>query len=506
LNKVLLIVLDGYGEGKNYKYNAVIRSETPFLDQLRENYPKTILQCCGNDVGLPKGGMGGSEVGHFTMGAGRIVYQSLEEINRSIAKKDFFKLKKLKEAAAYCRKNDTKFHILGMISDQGIHSHLNHLYTLLKFAKAEKLKKVYIHAITDGRDVPERSASKFIKEVNSEIKKLGLGKIVTIIGRFYAMDRDTNWKRTQKAYDLYTLGKGIKEKSGITAIKNEYKEGTATDYYIKPILLDEEGLIENKDAVVFFNYRSDRAIQITRAFTQKKFQEFKRKKVVLPKFVCFGPYSKIAPVLFAPNEVKSNLGETLSKKGKSQLRIAETDKYAHVTFFFNSQVKKPYKGEKWLLAPSPKVDSYAKKPQMSAKKITNIFIKETNKRKQIDFVIVNFANCDLVGHSGDFKATVIGVETVDKCLSKMIPDAIKKGYKIILTADHGNAEWMRYDNGNPCPSHSFNPVICMLISDEGKKYKLQKGKSLGLKDIAPTVLDLMGVKQPREMTGKSLIK
>ena len=290
MKKTLLIILDGYGEGKDFKYNAVTRSNTPFLDELRNNYPSTLLKCKGEDVGLPKGSMGGSEVGHFTMGAGRIVYQSLEEINQSIKKKDFFKLKELKKAAKYCREKDTKFHILGMISDQGIHSHLNHLFALLKFAKAEKLKKVYIHAITDGRDVPERSASKFIRKVNAEIKKLKLGKIATVIGRYYAMDRDNNFERTKKAYDLYTLNKGSKEQSALTGIKYEYEKGTKTDYYINPILLDKNGEITNNDAVVFFNYRSDRAQELTKAFTVKNYKNFKREKVVLPKFVCFGPY------------------------------------------------------------------------------------------------------------------------------------------------------------------------------------------------------------------------
>ncbi len=503
MSKVLLIVLDGYGEGKNYKWNAVTKSKTPFLDSIRKKYPKTILKCSGNDVGLPKGAMGGSEVGHFTIGAGRIVYQSLEEINRSIKKGDFFKLKKLKEAATYCRKTGAKFHILGMISDQGIHSHLNHLFALLKFAKHEKLKNICIHAITDGRDVPEKSAAKYIKIVEKEIKKLGLGKIVNLIGRYYAMDRDKNYEtRTQKAYDLYTLGKGSKEQDPEAAIKKQYKQGVETDYYIKPISLDKEGIIRNKDAVVFYNFRSDRAIQITRAFTEKDFKDFPRKKKILPRFVCFGPYSDIAPVLFAPNEVKNNLSRVLSRVGKTQLRIAETDKYGHVTFFFNSQVKKAYRSERWVLIPSPKVPSYADTPEMSAKKITKRLIKEF--RGSPDFIVCNFANCDLVGHSGDFKATVKGVETVDECLKDLVPAALEEDYKIILTADHGNAEWMRYDNGDPCPSHSFNPVMCALITND--KYKLRKTKNLGLQDIAPTILDLMKVKKPREMTGKSLIK
>ncbi|MCK9186633.1 2,3-bisphosphoglycerate-independent phosphoglycerate mutase [Candidatus Gracilibacteria bacterium] len=504
--KVLLIILDGYGEGKDYAYNAVTRSKTPYINELRKNYPTTLLKTEGNYVGLPKNSMGGSEVGHFTMGAGRIVFQSLEEINRSIQSKKFFNLKELKKAAQLCKKNNSKFHIMGMISDQGVHSHIDHLFALLKFAKKEGLKKVYIHAITDGRDVPERSADKFIKEINTNIKKLKIGKIATIIGRYYSMDRDENFERTKKAYDLVTSGKGTSEKDALTAIKNDYKKGTKTDYYLNPILLDKNGLIERKDSVVFFNYRTDRAKQLTEAFTEKNFKKFKREHEVIPHFVCFGPYSKTAPVLFKTNEVKNNLGETLSKNKIHQLRIAETEKYAHVTYFFNSQVKDPYKNETQIMISSPKVASYAQKPEMSALKIKDKILKELDKKPAYGFIALNFANCDLVGHSGDFEATVKAVETVDKCLAKIIPAAQKKGYSIIVTADHGNAEFKRYANGEQCPAHSLNPVIFLLISKLGKEIFLLKGKNLGLSSIAPTILKIMGIPKPKEMTGKSLIR
>ncbi|MBD3329930.1 2,3-bisphosphoglycerate-independent phosphoglycerate mutase [Candidatus Peregrinibacteria bacterium] len=502
MNKALLIILDGYGEGRDYKYNAVTRANTPFLDKLRERYPSTLLNASGKSVGLPKNSMGGSEVGHFTMGAGRIVYQSLEEINRSIKSKEFFSLPALKKAAENCKKNDSAFHILGMISDEGVHSHLDHLFALLDFAKKEKLKKVYIHAITDGRDVEERSAEEFITKINAKIKKTGLGRIATIIGRFYAMDRDKNFKRTKKAYDLYTLGKGTKEKSALQAIKNEYKRGTETDYYIEPIILNDEGIIKNEDSVVFFNYRTDRAAQITAAFTEKSFKAFKRKNPILPYFVCFGPYSTTAPVLFEAKKVRKNLSEILSSKGKTQLRLAETEKYAHVTFFFNSQVKEPYKGEKRILIPSPKVASYDKKPEMSAKRITSKLLKKLKSKKQYDLIIINFANCDLVGHSGKFTATKKAVETIDACLNKIVPLALKKGYETFITADHGNAEFMKYRNGDDCPAHTLNPVIFMYLNE---KAKLRKGKTPGLKDIAPTILDVLNIKKPKVMTGKSLI-
>ncbi|MFH1284408.1 MAG: 2,3-bisphosphoglycerate-independent phosphoglycerate mutase [Candidatus Peregrinibacteria bacterium] len=492
---VLLIVLDGYGEGKDYKYNAVTRSDTPFLKSLRKNYPSTLLRADSEYVGLPPHTMGGSEVGHFTMGAGRIVYQSLEEINRSIKSGKFFRLKALKAAAENCRKNNSKFHILGMISDEGVHSHLDHLFTLLEFAKKEKLKKVYIHAITDGRDVPERSADKFIKKINSKIKQLGIGTLATIIGRYYAMDRDKNLDRTAKAYDLYASGKGKKESSALEAIKNEYAAGTDTDYYIKPILLDKEGLMEKDDSIVFFNYRTDRAKQITEAFTKKGFRHF----------VCFGPYSKTAPVLFSANKVKNNLGETLSKSHLSQLRIAETEKFAHVTFFFNSQIKEPYKGEKRMLVPSPKVPSYAQKPKMSAQRLASVLLEELNSNKKFDFILLNFANCDLVGHSGEFEAVKKGIEEIDKELKKIIPRALSKGYAVLLTADHGNAEFMKYPNGEDCPAHTLNPVIFIYISEENKVRSLRKGKNLGLKDVAPTVLKILRLKKPKEMTGSSLV-
>ena len=485
-NKALLIVLDGYGEGKDYKYNAVTRSNTPFIDELRATYPSTLLNADSDDVGLPPKTMGGSEVGHFTMGAGRIVYQSLEEINRSIKKGDFFKLKPLKKLAENCRKNNSAFHIMGMISDEGVHSHLDHLFELLKFAKKEKLNKVFVHAFTDGRDVPERSADKFIKKV----EKAG-GKIATIIGRFYAMDRDTNWKRTEKAFNLLTKGKGRHEKSALQAIKNEYKRGTETDYYIEPIILDESATINKKDSIIFFNYRTDRAKQLTELFNKAKFKNL----------VCFGPYSKKYPVLFEANKAKNNLGSYLSKKGKKQLRIAETEKYAHVTFFFNSQDKQPYKGEKRILIPSPKCASYAEKPEMSAPKITTALLKELD--KPYDFILLNFANGDLVGHSGKFKATVKAIETLDKCLKRIVPKALDQGYTILLTADHGNAEFMKYKNGEDCPAHTLNPVNFIAISKE--PLKLRKAKTLGLKDIAPTVLQILEIKQPKEMTGKSLI-
>ncbi|MBN1494564.1 2,3-bisphosphoglycerate-independent phosphoglycerate mutase [Candidatus Peregrinibacteria bacterium] len=502
-NKVLLMILDGYGEGKAYKGNAVKLAKSPNINALRKKYPKCLLDTSGNAVGLPKGSQGGSEVGHFTIGAGRIVWQSLEEINRSIKNKSFFKKKAFLNAVKNVKKHNSKLHLIGMISDQGVHSDFNHLFALLKLAKQNKIKKVYIHAFTDGRDVPERSSDVFFKKIASEIKKIGVGTLSTMVGRYYAMDRDRNWKRTEKAYDLLTLAKGINEKNPIEALKKQYQKGVESDYYIKPVVFDENGVIEEKDSVIFFNYRSDRAQQITEAFTNKKFTGFKRKKTILPFFVCFGPYSKIAPVVFEPPKINLNLGKYISKQKLPQLRIAETEKYAHVTFFFNSQEKDPYPLENRILIPSKKCPSYAQKPEMSAREITSALLKEF-KNKEYKLIVLNFANGDLVGHSGDLKATIKAVETLDKCIGKIIPVAKKLGYHILLTADHGNAEYKIYEKtGEECPSHTLNPVIFILISDKYKNARLKKRG--GLCDIAPTILDILGMKKPKEMTGKSLI-
>lgn len=507
IQKVMLIIVDGYGEGEDYPGNAVTRSNTPFIDQLRKNYPMTTLKCLGENVGLPKGSMGGSEVGHFTIGAGRVVFQSLEQINRSIRSEEFFQLPDLQKAAENCQKNNSKLHLLGMISDQGIHSHLDHLWALMKFAKKEKLEKVYIHAITDGRDVPEKSAKKYLQQIEEKIQEYGLGKIATIVGRYYAMDRDNNFDRTQKAFDLMTKGIGTEEKDPVQAIENEYEKGTETDYYINPIILDKDGLIEKDDSLVFFNFRSDRARQLSDALTGDSPESSFNKKEDSPYLVCFGPFSKTAPILFEPEIVKNNLGETISKAGLIQLRIAETEKYPHVTFFFNSQIKEPYPGQEQVMVASPKVPSYDQKPEMSTPEIAQKVLEKLANNIDYHFVAINFANPDLVGHSGNMEATVKAIESVDQALAKIIPAAIKDEYIICLTADHGNSDKMTYENGEPCPSHSFNPVFFIVIDElSGKKIELKSAENLGLKDVAPTILKLMGIEKPKEMTGESLIK
>jgi len=479
MNKVLLIVLDGYGEGKDYPGNAVTRAKTPFLKAIRKNYPMALLKCKGTAVGLPKNSMGGSEVGHYTIGAGRVVLQKLEEINQSIKKKNFFKKKALLKAM----KKKT-IHLIGMISDTGIHSHLNHVLALIKMAKQQKVNNIFIHCITDGRDVAERSAKKYIRK----IQKSG-AKIASIVGRYYAMDRDKNWNRTKKAFDLITKGKGFPEDNPVTAIDHAYKRGDETDYYIQPMILNKEGIIKKEDAVIFFNFRTDRARQLTQKLEEGTYN-----------VTCLGQYAIKAPVVFPEKTQRNNLGETLEKAKKKQLRIAETEKYAHVTYFFNSQRLKPFKGEERTLVPSPKCPSYADKPEMNAKGITREGIKAL-KRAKHDFIFINYANPDLVGHAGEFKAAIKAVETTDASLSKLIPVAEKAGYHIIVTADHGNAEEMKYPDGSDKPSHSLNPVPCWVISPN---YKVRQRRG-ELCNIAPTILDMMNLKKPKEMACKSLV-
>ncbi|MFC1599767.1 2,3-bisphosphoglycerate-independent phosphoglycerate mutase [Patescibacteria group bacterium] len=492
--KVLLIILDGYGEGKKYKGNAVTNAKTPFIDKLRRTYPKTLLGAHGPAVGLPKGFQGGSEVGHYTIGAGKIVLGAMKTIDRVIKDGKLDKIKEVEGAIKNAKKNDSKLHLMGMVSDAGLHSNYNHLFALLKMAKKHKLKNVYIHMFMDGRDVPERSGDKFIKKVQKEIAAIGVGKISTMVGRYFAMDRDTNWNRTQKAYDLLTKMKGHHEDDPIQALKNQYKRDVESDYYIEPVVLDKNGKITKNDSVIFFNYRTDRASQLTEKFM----------KGIKPYFCCFGPYSTKAKVAFPAPKLKTNLGTILSKKNFKQLRIAETEKYAHVTFFFNSQDKKAYKGEKRILVPSAKVKSYASKPEMSAKKITSEFLKDM-KTNEYKFVAMNFANGDLVGHSGDYKAALKAIQTLDECLSKVVPAAMDKGYQVLITGDHGNADYMIYEkNGDECPSHTLNPVIFMFCSNEYKKAQLRKKG--GLSNVAPTILDLLGIKPPKDWDKTLIIK
>lgn len=511
--KVLLVILDGFGEGKDYEGNAITRANTPNLKHLRATYPMSLLKAHGNAVGLPEIAQGNSEVGHFTMGSGRITFQSLEEINRSIANGSLYTKQPLLDAVAYIKKSGkSALHLLGMISDEGVHAHTEHLFALLKFAKDQGVEKTYIHAITDGRDVPERSAEKYITMIQEKITELGMGegsstqaKITTIVGRFFAMDRDNNWDRTEKAYDLIVGGEGVKETDPLAAIQNAYARDIKTDYYIDPIMLDEHGVIKDKDAVIFFNFRTDRTRQLTNCFTREKEIGFTPKKTVTPFFVCMGDYSVKAPVVFPTPVITNNLAEVLSKNNVPQLRVAETEKYAHVTYFFNSQIEAPYAKEDRIMIDSKKAKSFAEIPEMSAKEITDRLLEEMDKGDH-PVIIVNYANCDLVGHSGDYKASLIAVETIDECLGRIEKKSLETNYQTFITGDHGNVEYMIYDEGpekgQQCPSHTRNPVPLILISEKFKGAKLANGE---LQDVAPTLLAMLGIKSPEEMTGKNIL-
>jgi 2,3-bisphosphoglycerate-independent phosphoglycerate mutase len=506
--RVILVVRDGWGYSEELKGNAVRQANVPNDTRYMKDYPWTLLKCTGNAVGLPEGTQGGSEPGHLTMGAGRIVWQPFEEINQAVYNGSFFENPELLGAIKNCRRKSSALHLMGLLSDQGIHGSTFHLYALLEMAKRRHIREVYIHCFLDGRDVPERSAKGFIQETLKQIKEKNVGKIATIMGRYYAMDRDTNWDRTMKAYDLLTQGEGWKEVDPINAVDHAYNRGDSTDYYVKPIVIVEDGkpvaTIDAEDCVIFWNFRSDRARQITYALTQNDFDYFIRKKYPSVHFVCMSGYDKHLklPVAFPQNMVERNLAQMLSARGLRQLRIAETEKYAHVTFFFNSQVEDPVVGEDRIMVSSLKVASYEEKPEMSAQEITEKLLHEIEKRLY-DFILVNYANGDLVGHSASLKAGIKACEMVDVCVGRVVDAGLSKGYVILITGDHGNIETMFYPNGEANPSHGLNPVPFILVSLDMKNLKLEQG--LGLSSVSPTILALMNIPKPSEMTAKSLI-
>ncbi len=511
-NKVILIVRDGWGYTKEKKGNAAAHAATPNNDWFESEYPWTLLKCTGNAVGLPEGTQGGSEPGHLTMGAGRVVWQPFEAINRSIKSGEFFRNEALMKAVDNCRKKGSALHLMGLFSDEGIHGTIEHLYALMELAKKNGLKKVFVHCFLDGRDVPERSAGKYIRDFEKRSKKLGVGIIASITGRYYAMDRDNNWDRTEKAYRMLVYGDGHKDEDALTALKKAYDSGDPTDYYVQPIVIaDSNGepvaTIGDGDSVIFWNFRSDRARQITYALTNKKFRHFRRGQAPNITYVCMSRYDKELnlPVAFPQLHVENNLGSVLAERGLSQLRIAETEKYAHVTFFFNSQVEKPYKGEDRILVPSPKVPSYAEKPEMSAFEITDKLVPKIRKG-DYHFILVNYANGDLVGHSASMDAGVKACEAVDKCVGRVVEAALDESYVCLVTGDHGNIECMFYPNGEPNPSHGTNPVPFFLITNDEDLKEARLMKGMGLKDIAPTVLKLMGMAKPAEMDGQPIIE
>jgi 2,3-bisphosphoglycerate-independent phosphoglycerate mutase len=510
-HRVILIVRDGWGYTMEKKGNAIYFADTPNNDYYLENYPWTLLKCTGSAVGVPEGTQGSSESGHLTMGAGRIVLQPLEEINRSIRDSSFYKNEALLKEFSRIKGEKGKLHLMGLLSDQGIHGTTHHLYALLKYAQKESVQKVYIHCFLDGRDVPERSAKRFLLETMKQIGEKKVGYIASIIGRYYAMDRDNNWDRTEKTYNLLTLGEGHKEQDVLEAVENAYSRGDMTDYYVKPIVMvNTKGkplaTIDDDDSVIFWNFRSDRTRQITYALTQNTFQKFERRKYPSISFVGITVYDQniVLPAAFPQKKVNNNLGEVLSRHGFKQLRIAETEKYAHVTFFFNSQIEDPYHGEERILVPSPKVPNYQDKPEMSASEITERLLPEI-RRCKYDFFLVNYANGDLVGHSANLQAGIMACEVVDRCVGKIVDAGLEKGYVILITGDHGNIETMFYPDGEPNPSHGVNSVPFILISEDKNLRNRWLRKGLGLSSVAPTILKIMDIVKPIEMTGESVL-
>ena len=506
--------MDGYGLAPAGPGNAIELDGSKNVKALAEKYPSATLGASGLSVGLPDGQMGNSEVGHLNMGAGRIVYQDLTRITKSIADGDFFENPALIKAMDNAKQNGKKLHLYGLLSDGGVHSHITHLYALLEMAKRRGLKDVFVHCFTDGRDVSPTSGAGFVRALQAEIDRIGCGKIASVCGRYYAMDRDNNWDRVEKAYDMLTLGEGIKCENAADALEASYKDGV-TDEFVKPTKVYENGrpvgLLEKGDSVIFFNFRPDRAREITRAVSQREFvvpkgTAFERKTGFLETtYVCFTVYDAQftgIEIAFPEKHIKNTLGEYISSLGMKQLRIAETEKYAHVTFFFNGGVEAPNPGEVRDLIPSPKVATYDLQPEMSAYLVTDKVIEELS-TGEYDVMILNFANCDMVGHTGVIPAAVKAVHVVDECVKRVTDKILEMGGAALLTADHGNADRMLGDDGKPFTAHTTNRVPVVLVSDAMKGVKLREDGILA--DLAPTLLTVMGVPVPEEMTGKSLI-
>lgn len=505
---LMLIINDGWGYRESKEGNAVLAARTPNLDRLVKEYPWCLLEASGETVGLPKGLMGNSEVGHLTIGAGRILYQDLTRIDISLSNGDFFKNQAFLNAISNVKANNSSLHLMGLASFGGIHSYMTHLYALIKLAQDKGLKKVYIHAFLDGRDEPPKAALEDIKKLDSFCKENGNAKIATLSGRYYAMDRDKRWDRTKLAYDALTEGIApYKAPDAETAISEAYARGE-TDEFVKPtIIIDPDGkplaTIQDKDSVIFFNFRPDRARQLTWAFVKEDFDGFMRDKRPKVYFVCMAQYDETLdlPIAFPPEKLENVLGEVLSKRGLIQLRIAETEKYAHVTYFLNGGEEKRYEGEDRCLIPSPKIATYDLKPEMSAYEITDEVIKRIQSGKY-DVIALNFANMDMVGHTGIFEAAVKAVEAVDKCIGRIVEALKEKGGAALITADHGNAEEMiDIKTGEPHTAHTSYPVKCIYFGNHDVK-ALRNGK---LCDVAPTFLELLEIPKPQEMTGKSLL-
>jgi 2,3-bisphosphoglycerate-independent phosphoglycerate mutase len=505
---LMLIILDGWGFREAKEGNAILAARTPNLDRLVKEYPWCFLEASGEAVGLPEGQMGNSEVGHLNIGAGRIVYQDLTRINISIRDGDFFTNPAFLNAISNAKNKDSSLHLMGLVSYGGVHSYMTHIYALIKLAQEKGLKKVYLHAFLDGRDVPPKAALEDIKELDAFCKENGNAKIAMVSGRYYAMDRDKRWDRIKLAYDALTIGVApYTAPDAETAVSEAYSRGE-TDEFVKPtVVTDSEGkpvaTIQDNDSVIFFNFRPDRARQLTWALMNENFDGFVRDKRPKVYYVCMAQYDETLdlPIAFPPEELENVLGEILSKQGLIQLRIAETEKYAHVTFFLNGGQEKCYEGEDRCLIPSPKIATYDLKPEMSAYEVTDEVIRRIQSGKY-DVIVLNYANMDMIGHTGIFEAAVKAVEAVDKCVGRIVGALQEKGGVALITADHGNAEQMiNFETGEPFTAHTSNPVKCIYLGNDEVK-ALKNGK---LCNLAPTLLDILGVPKPQEMTGKSLL-
>ena len=506
-----LIILDGFGERAEVEGNAIRQAGTPVIDALKAEYPHTVIGASGMDVGLPDGQMGNSEVGHINIGAGRIVYQELTRITKSIQDGDFFEVPEFVDACRKAKRGGGKLHLMGLLSDGGVHSHITHLFALIDMAKRQGLDNVYVHCIMDGRDTPPSSGIEYVKQLMDYMDKVNFGKIATVSGRFWAMDRDKRWDRVQKAYEAIALGEGDTAACPLCAMKNSYAN-EKTDEFVVPCVIQEDGkpvaTVEPGDSMIFFNFRPDRTREITRAFIEKDFDGFERKGGYKPvTFVGMTRYDDTfvnIETAFKPQTLTNTLGEYLAANGKTQLRIAETEKYAHVTFFFNGGVEAPNADEDRVLIPSPKVTTYDLKPDMSANEVCDKAVELIGSGKY-DVMILNFANCDMVGHTGVMAAAQEAVKTVDKCVGKVVEAVLATGGAALITADHGNADMMVDPaTGEPFTAHTTNKVPFILVDPSRKDAQLREGGRLA--DLAPTMLQLLGLAKPAEMTGESLIK
>ena len=497
-----LIIMDGYGLRSETMGNAIANAKKPNLDRIFAEDPGCKLSASGLDVGLPDGQMGNSEVGHTNIGAGRVVFQDLPRITKSIQDGSFFENEAYIEAMDDCKERDGALHVFGLLSDGGVHSHITHIFALLEMAKKRGLHKVFVHCFLDGRDVPPASGKEYVEQLVNKCKELGVGQVATVMGRFYAMDRDKRWDRLQRAYDAIVLGVGTENADPVDAVQKSYDAGV-TDEFVEPVVCTKEGKVKEGDSIIFMNFRPDRAREITRCFVDPAFTDVERKKGYFPvTYVCTTEYDATMPnvlIAFPHRELVNIFGEYIARQGYTQLRIAETEKYAHVTFFFNGGAEQVFPGEDRCLIPSPKVPTYDLKPDMSAREVTDEAVKRIESGNY-DVVILNFANCDMVGHTGVYEAARLAVETVDECVARVVEATSKMGGISLITADHGNAERMLEDDGvTPYTAHTTNLVPFYIV---GANVKLRDGR---LADIAPTMLDLMGLAKPKEMDGETLI-